>query len=277
MIRSIEELEKLVAAYPMGGKALFVVDQTEGELSNSVFLRSANYLVMDAEKLNMKKTVKKQNVSDILEECRFQLTFAMKYGKVLVIRFGNSMTDFKNTFNDNCCPELRAERISGAAHHHLSYLPFGFMLRGGQQLHEESAVRALYRREDIVEMLEEADDDTDPNVAVPVCHPNFKVILTTSMDLLKLDDFHFHAKYGLPAPRDHFDVRVFNTITSIGSTKGRDVDDNIAGLTSANSARGGINGDCAVLASGPGATATATAGGTGTGTGTGLQEAAESH
>jgi hypothetical protein len=32
------------------------------------------------------------------------LCFAMKHGKVLVVRLGKSMADFKNTFNDTDCP-----------------------------------------------------------------------------------------------------------------------------------------------------------------------------
>lgn len=191
---------------------MFVVDETAGEATLKFFQHSAKYLVLDAEKLNMKMTVKKQSMPSILEECRFQLTFAMKYGKILVVRFGTSMTDFKYTFCDEDCPNLITKgKLPSAAP--LSYLPRGFMLHGGEHLREEAALRSLYRREDIVEMLEVDDDgdgDTeDTSDLVPVCHPAFKVVLTTTMPYAKLDDFHFHTKYGLPGERSSFDIRRF--------------------------------------------------------------------
>lgn len=203
----------MINSVRMGDKTLFVVDETEGESTLPYFQHSAKYLVLDAEKLNMKMTIKKQNLSTILEECRFQLTFAMKNGKILVIRFGNSMTDFKNTFCDESCPNLITEGKK-PLHVPLTYLPRGFMLNGGEHLKEEQAIRGLYRREDIVEMLEEADEvefeDADISKIVPACHPEFKIVLTTSMPFSKLDDFHFHNKYGLPADRSCFNIQRFS-------------------------------------------------------------------
>lgn len=87
------------------------------------------------------------------------------------------------------------------------------MLNGGEHLREEQVIRGLYRREDIVEMLEEADEfdceDADIGDIVPVCHPDFKIVLTTTMPYAKLDDFHFHTKYGLPAERACFNIQRF--------------------------------------------------------------------
>lgn len=205
----MDHLENLIDSVPAGANTLFVVDETAGEATLKFFQHSAKYLVLDAEKLNMKMTVKKQSMPSILEECRFQLTFAMKYGKILVVRFGNSMTDFKYTFCDEDCPNLLTKgKLPSTVP--LSYLPRGFMMNGGEHLREEAVLRGLYRREDIVEMLDDADDDgEDTSDLMPVCHPAFKVVLTTTMPYSKLDDFHFHTKYGLPGERASFNIHRF--------------------------------------------------------------------
>lgn len=201
----------LVKSVRPGEKTLFVVDQTQGEKTLGLFTQSADYVVLDAEKLNMKKAIKKQSVSSLLEECRFLLTFAMKYGKVLVIRFGTSMTDFKFTFCDEYCPGLEPFQKHNLQQR-ARYLPRGFMLNSGGHLMAEDMVRALYRRDDLVEMLMDMDDGQDEAIdlsrAIPVCHPDFRIVMTTSMPYEKLDDFHFHNKYGLPETRALFDIRV---------------------------------------------------------------------
>lgn len=205
----MDTVEQLIDNVPFGDKTLFLVDQTDGEKTLKHFKNSAKYLVMDADLLNLKRTTKKQSMDIILEECRFQLTFAMKYGKVLVVRFGNSMTDFKNTFCDEVCTTLATHDKTNPSQR-LSYLPRGFMMQSGEHLKGVLQVRALYRRDDIVEMLDEEDEEVDFADVVPVCHPDFKIILTTSMPYEKLSDFHFHAKYGLPEGRSHFNVAVFD-------------------------------------------------------------------
>lgn len=205
----MEAVEKLIRDIPLGNNTIFIVDETEGEKTLKYFKNSAKFLLMDAELLTMKMTTKRQPLEVILEECRFQLTFAMKYGKVLVLRFGNSMTDFKNTFCDECCP-TRPLTDKANPTQPISFLPKGFMLHSGEHLKAEHIVRCLYRRDDIVEMLEEEDEDTDFEDIIPTCHPDFKVILTTSMPHEKLDDFHFHAKYGLPEQRSQFRVVRFS-------------------------------------------------------------------
>lgn len=201
-------IESLVDRIPFGSKTLFLVDQTDGEKTLKHFKNYAKYLVMDADLLNLKRTTKKQSMDIILEECRFQLTFAMKYGKVLVVRFGNSMTDFKNTFCDEVCSTLPTHEKSNPLQR-TNYLPRGFMMQSGEHLKEEAQVRALFRRDDIVEMLDEEDEEVDFAEIVPICHPDFKIILTTSMPYEKLSDFHFHAKYGLPEGRSHFQIVLF--------------------------------------------------------------------
>lgn len=207
----VEKLNKLIDHVTVGSPTLFIVDETEGEQTFDIFKQSASYVVLDADVLNMKKNIQKQSVSFILEECRFKLTFAMKYGKILVVRFGNSMTDFKFTFCDEFCPEL-TKRHKGLPRQLCSYLPRGFMMNSGQGLRDETIVRALYRREDLVEMLLEGDEENSEDFLsmVPVCHPSFKVVMTTTMPFDKLDDFHFHSKYGLPAQRAQFDIRRLN-------------------------------------------------------------------
>ena len=210
----MDRIGEMIAEVGSGDKTLFIVDQTEGEQSLEYFLHSAKYVVLDAEKLNMKRTVKKQSIASILEECRFQLTFAMKFGKILVIRFGNSMTDFKFTFCDEQCPELEKFQKHNPKQC-ASYLPRGFMIRSGEDLKSEQIVRALYRRDDIIELIQDLGEDQDDEEIdfrdfVPTCHPSFKVVMSTSMPIEKLEDFHFHAKYGLPETREHFDVRIFS-------------------------------------------------------------------
>lgn len=212
----MDKISQLVDNVVSGDKTLFIVDQTEGEQTTQLFTQSAKYVVLDAEKLNMKKTIKKQSIPSLLEECRFQLTFAMKYGKILVIRFGTSMTDFKFTFCDEHCPDI--ETVQKHNHRQKAcYLPRGFMMQSGQAVKEEIMARALYRRDDIVEMLMDMDEEeaVDIHTATPVCHPDFRVVMTTSMPFEKLNDFHFHTQYGLPDVRSQFDIRILTTHAEI--------------------------------------------------------------
>ena len=83
---------------------LFVLPPIVEEQSNAYYNSDENFIVLDACQMKMKKTIKKQSVYSILSESRHTLIYAMKHGKILVVRMCDSLTDFLSTFNDDCCP-----------------------------------------------------------------------------------------------------------------------------------------------------------------------------
>lgn len=197
---SLEDIERLISVQPTE-KTLLLVDHSKDEDTLRAFQNTGEYVVIDAEKMHMKKSIQKMKVPLILEEARFLLVFAMKYGKTVVVRFGKSSADLRGTFCDECCPGLvtSSKQMPGIQ---LSYLPSCFLLQGGRVLREgplptgSDFVSRLFRRDDILE-LEEED--------LPVeCHPAFRVVVTSALDPDKIEDSLLNGRFGLPGKVDDY-------------------------------------------------------------------------
>lgn len=179
-------------------RTLLLIDESINEDSFHYFkFHTAVYDLFDAEAMNRKSAVKKQSVASILEEARFQLVYAMKYGKVLVIRMGYSMVDFKYTYCDEECPELTTNERH-APYQQLSYLPRSTLLYSGQHLKQPMYIQTLFRRSDKFEFGESNEPVT--------CHKDFKIIITTRVLADRINDFYFNYRYGLPGDRSYYNL-----------------------------------------------------------------------
>lgn len=179
------ELAELLSQFPnCDRKTLLLIDETEDEVSLSLSQRSPATVVLDAHKMNLNRTIKKRPVAALLEEARHTLMYAMKYGKILVIRMGKSIPDFLNVYNDDCCQDLiRSDKVPPFAE--LEYLPRDLLLDSGTLLKLSPRPESLFRREDFVNFSAN-------------CSPEFKVILTSTLPLTSLDSTLFNGKFGLP-------------------------------------------------------------------------------
>lgn len=177
-------------------KTLLIVDHTINEYTLQYFKYHSNeYEILDAERMRMKFDIKKYHLKDILEEARFQLVYAMKFGKILILRLGSSMVDFNNIFCDECCNDLVTHE-KYPPYQQFSYLPRAFMLNSGQHLKQELLVNCLYRRKDKVEFL---------NCYEPIkCHDNFKIIITICLNHNKLEEY-IHNNY-LSGDKTYFNI-----------------------------------------------------------------------
>ena len=79
-----------------------IVDNTYNEESLRLFLKYPNrFTVIDGKKMHLDKCFRKEPLLPILEEARRLLVLAMMNNRTLVIRLGDSATDFLHTFNDD--------------------------------------------------------------------------------------------------------------------------------------------------------------------------------
>lgn len=179
-------------------KTLLLVDSSDNEDSLEFFLQSSKYLVLDAEKMHKKLYVKKSPLELVLEEARFQLVYAMKYGKILVVRLGITRVDLQGCFCDECCTTLQ-KKSKWPPYLPQLFLPRGFLLLGGAHLHEPDMVEQLYRREDVLELQE---DDLEA-----VCHPSFRIVVSTALEAHTVQDQLFNKDFGLPGNFTEYNIQ----------------------------------------------------------------------
>lgn len=100
-------------------QTLFIIDTSEDEESLKHFLISPNFIVLDAKKMHLDYIMRKEFVTFVLEEARQKIVHAMQTGRILVIRLGDSCTDFRNTFNDKSCSESKIGSGKTSGRHQL--------------------------------------------------------------------------------------------------------------------------------------------------------------
>lgn len=177
-------------------RTLLLLD-TEREPTHHQFLSSSMFVVLDADKLMKKRFIQKKSVSFLLQEVRNSLVYAMKNGKILVVRMADSKTDFLNTFCDESCRDL--EFISKyPPYKEQRYLPRSFLLRGGASLREPALYEQLFHREDT------ADLAANPGLLHNL--DRFRVIITSTMPRDMLEPQLINAVAGLPGTIDDYHV-----------------------------------------------------------------------
>ncbi len=176
-----------------GNKTLIFVDDPS-ENSLELFLNSSKYVVLDASLLAKKKSIQKKTVSYILEEARFSLIYAIRHGKVLVVRMSDSKTDFVNTFCDECC-EFVSESTSSKRNNQC--LPRSFLLQSGYHLVQKPFIHSFLRRGDQIDCSDEA--------CMRIVQ-QFKVVITTTIPTSKIEQQLLNGSIGLPGTVDNFNI-----------------------------------------------------------------------
>ncbi|RYH15109.1 hypothetical protein EON65_32310 [archaeon] len=175
---------------------VLLVDTTGTEESLRVFQNSSNFVVFDAKAMHTKRLSRNQGVPALLEEARNLLTFALMRGKTLVVRLGDAAVDFNSTFCDDSCEDIVSQNPR-PPYQQWEYVPRGFMLQSGSPLKVPPYPDTLYRRDDI--------NDISSGMGMHL-HPNFKVIVSTTLPENRLDDMLFNGKYGLPGMKRDYQV-----------------------------------------------------------------------
>lgn len=185
----LEEIRARTESALMRGLTPLFVDASENEDSLRILRGDSNYVILDAKKLHWEYQLKKFSVEEILEQCRALLVFAMRRGRILVVRLNSCSTDFLNTLNDQSCPAT-------AVHPKLSWFPLVLFRACGQAVVTDSVLcERLHRRE-----------DREPKGKGPCfCDPNFRLIVTTTMDVNLIDEMLFNGSFGLPSV-DQFEI-----------------------------------------------------------------------
>ena len=82
------------------GKTVLLVDSSEDKVVDTFYAYQAA-LVLEAKRMVLDVAKGTRSKESVLEDCRVQLVNAMRYGKVLYIRLGDSACDFCSQFSDD--------------------------------------------------------------------------------------------------------------------------------------------------------------------------------
>jgi hypothetical protein len=168
-------------------KTMLLVDETDDEASYEFFESSPRCVIIDARKVYADRVIKKMPLQKVLESMRIPLVNAMQNGKAVVVRMGDVAADFLTT-NDEHCPDLDPLYASYPPYEKLAYIPSVWLYRGGALLKDSAQwPRRMYRRPEL-----------DRGRITPVCHANFGVLFTTTMESKDLPDRLFCGAVGLP-------------------------------------------------------------------------------
>lgn len=185
MLRKIRD--DIEAAFDNNKTPLFVDTSSDESLLN--LLRShADFVILDAKKIHWENSVKKFTIDDILERCRALLVFAMRRGRILVVRMQGTSADFLQTFNDDAVPELGQSN--------QSCFPIEIFRRCGH---------IAYSDDDVCMRLHRREDREPKGTGRAVCDPKFRLIVTTTIAPNLVHDMLFNGSFGLP-DRDWFEI-----------------------------------------------------------------------
>lgn len=176
-------------------KTLLLIDETNDEQSHKWFLNCAEFVVLDADTLAKKRLVQKKSVASILAEARFLLIYAIKHGKTLVVRMGESKTDFLGVFCDEVCSDLELQS-SYPPYQAQSYLPRQFLLEGGSAMVTSQYLEELFHRADKSDL--------------PISEENkesFCVIITTTIPASKIENQLLNGSFGLPGTLEDYNIQ----------------------------------------------------------------------
>lgn len=233
-------VHNLVAEARNNPKTLLLVDNTPDEYTHQVLSRSSDYTMLDARVMHRKKFIRNSPLHLLLEEARHMLVYAMLRGKTLVIRLAEVSVDFNATFCDENCNDERIKRNPYPPYEEWAYIPRGFMINHGALLRQHPYPFSLLRKDDLLEiqemfllrrLKEEEEEFNHPpalaraysqkklaelgkarsnramvinpsDLAIDeIIHPDFRIIITTTMPIESIPDMLFNGNFGLPSDR----------------------------------------------------------------------------
>ena len=186
-------IKSILSLRDSSDKTILFVDTSADEESLKSIRTDPNFVVLDARKVSIELGVEKHSLVDSLEHCRRHLVNSMRTGRVLVIRLGPNSTDFLATLNDS--RYLASGGHLASSGKSLSFFPLELFQQSGNVLRDRDWCVKLFRRE-----------DRPPKGTGPAeCHPNFKVIVTTTLDPEHIDEALFNGSFGLP-DKSYFEI-----------------------------------------------------------------------
>lgn len=159
-IRQLIETIEPILTHPIRPYTPLILDRSQR--MDIFFQYSGDYsgVFIDAKKCIVETLVlKKVTLQETLEDMRQKLVLALKYGRTLVIRMGDTAMDLKTRFT------------------HPDYFPSDLILK--------EAGRAMLLEPNYSRVVRDADKDQNIFVAMP----DFKVIVTSEFELQDFDEF----------------------------------------------------------------------------------------
>jgi hypothetical protein len=184
------------------GLTPLIIDSSSDNRLGTFFSYSSNVIVLDAEAMEIEKSLRHTPVEVLMEQARVKLVCAMKLGKTLLVNMNNSAADFIATFNDCAVEGLDCRCESAEMSQHSprllfvsdgkAYFPTEALQRGGALLLQPSWAQRLFR-------------DHDLEAGLALCREGFNVIVLSYLILDDIDECLFSGQWGLP-PRQNFRI-----------------------------------------------------------------------
>jgi len=197
---SMPEMPAAIKAARDSGLTPLVIDRSESKLVDTFFGYSARLL--DAKKLGLDASIRKQPLVEVMEAFRDQLATALQFGDTLVIACQNSVCDFVGKFNDTKAIEAgfdsAGKPFPASTSETKSLFPIEILENSGLNFvkkENEAKAEAVFREAQLASGLAiikaKLDDDGKHE-------SGFNVVVTTHFNYEDLDEFMFNGDYGLP-------------------------------------------------------------------------------
>ena len=159
-IRALVDTIEPILTHPTRSYTPLILDSSNRV--DTFFEYSADYsgVFIDAKKYVVETLIlKRMTHEDAMEEMRQKLVVALKYGRTLVIRMGDSAADFKKRFTD---PKFFPSKL--------------VLVQGGKEMFNETNYIQVVRQQDLEQ-------------GTFVVRPDFKVVVTSVFQIEDFDDF----------------------------------------------------------------------------------------
>ena len=183
----LRRLKHEIRAAIAEGLTPLVLDSSDDHVVDTFFSYSADAIVLDAKKMSLDATLRKQPDRAALDAARKRVVLAMKNGSQLVVATQQAAVDF-HRFS---APEmLPLELFSRAGRGFVNVPEDGD--GGVWGLLDRPATSALFRPADTVD-----------TAGLAVCRRDFATVVTSRFSAENAEHFLFREGYGLP-PREQF-------------------------------------------------------------------------
>ena len=205
----LRRLKHEIRAAIAEGLTPLVLDASDDHVVDTFFSYSADAIVLDAKKMSLDATLRKQPDRAALDAARKRVVLAMKNGSQLVVATQQAAVDFVGRFS---APDLLPIELFAAAGKGFVNVPEDGD-GGVWGLLDRPRTSALFRPADTVD-----------TAGLAVCRRDFALVVTSRFSAESADHFLFREGYGLPA-RDSFRVLELDLSPEPPGAAGADEDD----------------------------------------------------
>ena len=184
----LRRLKHEIRAAIAEGLTPLVLDSSDDHVVDTFFSYSADAIVLDAKKMSLDATLRKQPDRAALDAARKRVVLAMKNGSQLVVATQQAAVDFVGRFS---APDMLPLELFSRAGRDFVNVPEDSD-GGVWGLLDRPATSALFRPADTVD-----------TAGLAVCRRDFATVVTSRFSAENAEHFLFREGYGLP-PREHF-------------------------------------------------------------------------